>query len=464
MGLINFVKKISLVYKILAIAALLLGVLTVTLARLFTSSASFLFAFYFLFFTLAFLFISLKIFLAKPIKEVIEAAEKISAGQFNKRINIKREDEIGRLGLSINKLTDSLQSRIKEISLINQITQESTLSQNLSKVLNLILNCAIDTLGVDSGSIMLLDRNHDLVVRAASNGNLIGKRIKFGQGIAGWVAKEKKPLVLIDGIDDPRFSKSKSNKERVKDAVSVPIMLGTKVVGVINLTATKKKHPFTGRDLEFLTTLANQAAGAVYNAQIFEELRNNYFSTIQALAEAIDAKDPYTHGHSARVAEYAIMVAKEAGMTLEEMESLQAAAYLHDIGKIGIPEAILTKPGRLTTEEYQIIRTHPEIGARILAPVSFKGNVVPIVRHHHERVDGEGYPDKLKGKKIPFEARILAVADSFDAMTSLRAYRPPRDFESAKAELKRCAGEQFDKEVVELFLKAIAPLDSKVTS
>lgn len=461
MGLINFAKKISLVYKILAVATLLLGGLTIFLARLLSSSASILFALYFLFFTLVFLFISLKIFLAKPIKEVIEVAEKISAGQLNKRINIKREDEIGRLSLTINKLTDSLQSRIKEISLVNQITQESTLSQNLSKVLNLILNCAVDT-HVDTGSIMLLDRNHDLVVRAASNENLIGKRIKFGQGIAGWVAKEKKPLVLIDGIDDPRFSKS--HQERVKDSVSVPIMLGTKVVGVLNLTATRKKHHFTSRDLEFLTTLANQAAGAIYNAQIFEELRNNYFSTIQALAEAIDAKDPYTHGHSARVAEYAVMMAKEAGMTLEEMESLQTAAYLHDIGKIGIPEAILTKPGCLSREEYQIIRTHPEIGARILAPVNFKGDVVPIVRHHHERVDGDGYPDRLKGRRIPYEARILAVADSFDAMTSLRAYRPPRDFESAKAELKRCAGEQFDKEVVNLFLKAIANLSPQVTS
>lgn len=456
MGLLNF-KKISLVYKTVALAAFVLLSLSFFLVLLF-KSLNFLAAFSFIIFTLSCLFISLKLFFAKPLGEVIEVTEKISDGQFAKRVNIKREDEIGRLGLSINKLTDSLQSRIKEISLINKITQESTLSQNLSKVLNLILSSAIDALGVDSGSIMLLDRNQDLVIRAASDRSLIGRRIKFGQGIAGWVAKEKKPLILIDGIEDNRFSK----KERVRDSVSVPILLGAKVVGVINLTETRRKRPFTSRDLDFLTTLANQAAGAVYNAQIFEELRNNYFSTIQALAEAIDAKDPYTHGHSARVAEYAIMVAKELGMSFEEMENLQAAAYLHDIGKIGIPEAILTKPGRLTNEEYQIIKTHPEIGARILAPVSFKGNVVPIVRHHHERLDGEGYPDRLKGKKIPFEARILAVADSFDAMTSLRAYRPPRDFASAQEELKRCAGEQFDKEVVEVFLKAVAPLHSEV--
>lgn len=396
--------------------------------------------------------------LIKPLNEIIKVTDDIGAGRLEERVTIYQPDEIGRLGLSINRMTEMLEQRLDEVSLLNQISRESTLSRNSAKVLDLILDKAVNMQQADAGSIMLVDKKSgDLLIKAAKNleaGVTAETRIPVGHGIAGWVAQEGRPLVLMDGVgEDTDFPGART----VQNAVSQPILLDGQVVGVLNLSykdgATGRK--FSPSDLDFLATLANHAAAAINNAQLFEELRGNYFSTIQALAAAIDAKDPYTHGHSARVAEYAMAVATELDMTPGQMEAIQAAAYLHDVGKIGIPEVILTKPGQLTDEEYEIIKTHPEISARIISPVNFQGEVVSIVRHHHERFDGRGYPDGIRGYDIPLEARILAVADSFDAIISTRPYRAARSPEDAKMELIRCAGTQFDKEIVRVFIKAV---------
>lgn len=404
------------------------------------------------------MFFYLRRWLIRPLNEVVKVTGEIGTGRLEKRITVSRRDEIGRLGEAINQMTEMLEQRLNEVSLLSQISRESTLSQNLGKVLGLILDKAVELQKADAGSIMLVEKKSgDLIIRAAKNLNTEitrETRVPMGQGIAGWVAKEGRPIVLIDGIgNDSGFPDSR----KVQNAVSLPILLNKKVVGVLNLSNKdgEAKRKFSSSDLDFLTTLANHAAAAINNAQLFEELRSNYFSTIQALAAAIDAKDPYTHGHSARVAEYAVAAAKELQMTLREMEMVQAAAYLHDVGKIGIPEPILTKPGKLTDDEYEIIKTHPEISARIISPVNFQGEVISIVRHHHERVDGRGYPDMVKGDSIPVAARILAVADSFDAMISVRPYRPPRSLEDAKMELIRCSGTQFDKEIVNAFIRAV---------
>ena len=408
--------------------------------------------------SLGIIFVYLRELFVKPIGEAIEVTRQIGSGKLDKRIKVRRHDEIGRLSTSINQMTDMLDQRLTEVSLLSQISQESTLSQNTDSVLSLILDKAVTLQKADAGSIMLVDKkNGDLVVKAAKNlgPEVTNKtRISVGQGIAGWVAKEGRPIVVIDGVGSNTEFKGPA---KVKNAVSLPIMLDEKAVGVLNLSHKdgSKGKKFSPSDLDFLMTLANHAAAAINNAQLFEELRGNYFSTIQALATAIDAKDPYTHGHSARVAEYAIAAAKELDMTMAQMESIQASAYLHDIGKIGIPGPILTKPGKLTDEEYEIIKTHPLISARILSPVNFNGDVLETVRHHHERVDGQGYPDRLTADNIIVEARILAVADSFDAMISIRPYRPPRTIADAKMELIRCSGTQFDKDIVRAFIKAV---------
>ncbi len=184
------------------------------------------------------------------------------------------------------------------------------------------------------------------------------------------------------------------------------------------------------------------------------EVRRAYVSTIKALAEAVDAKDPYTRGHSERVGVYASRLAIELGLSHARIERIYLAGLLHDIGKIGVPDAVLSKPGRLTEREFSLMREHPAIGARILEPVEFLQDVVPCVRHHHEWYDGSarGYPDRLRGRDIPFESRIILVADTVEAMSSDRPYRGRLGFEEVMEEVSRFRGTQFDPAAADAFL------------
>ena len=176
---------------------------------------------------------------------------------------------------------------------------------------------------------------------------------------------------------------------------------------------------------------------------------------VDALAAAVDAKDSYTCGHSERVAEISLAIAKEMNLSDEEQYLIHIGAHLHDVGKIGIPDAVISKPGRLTNEEFALIREHPIIGYHIVSKVKILQTVSLIVRHHHERIDGGGYPDGLAGDAIPLGARIVAVADAFDAMTTNRTYKVSMSISEALQELVNCSGTQFDREVVEVFVKII---------
>lgn len=174
---------------------------------------------------------------------------------------------------------------------------------------------------------------------------------------------------------------------------------------------------------------------------------------VDALAAAVDAKDSYTCGHSERVAEISLAIAKEMNLSHEEQYLIHIGAHLHDVGKIGIPDAVISKPGRLTNEEFTLIKEHPIIGYHIVSKVKILQTVSLIVRHHHERIDGGGYPDGLAGETIPLGARIVAVADAFDAMTTTRTYKASMSIPEALQELINCSGTQFDRDVVEVFVK-----------
>lgn len=183
-----------------------------------------------------------------------------------------------------------------------------------------------------------------------------------------------------------------------------------------------------------------------------EKLADAYMGTVEALRVAVDAKDTYTKGHSDRVAYYSRMIAKEIGMTLEEQERIYIGGLFHDIGKIGVPDAILQKPEKLTDDEYSEIKNHPLIGAQIINAASIFEDIIPIVKYHHERYDGRGYPSRLSGENIPIYARIVAIADAFDAMTSDRQYRKGMTFEQAKDELIRNIDTQFDGDIARAFV------------
>ena len=182
-------------------------------------------------------------------------------------------------------------------------------------------------------------------------------------------------------------------------------------------------------------------------------INSMYVRSIDALIKALEAKDFYTRGHSQRVTLYSVAIGKSMGFPEARVELLRQAAVLHDLGKIGVREGILNKPGKLTEEEFREITLHPEVAIRILEPIPFFRSLLPAILHHHERFDGRGYPRGLSGADIPLESRILAIADTFDAMTSTRAYRNALSMETANNEILRCSGVQFDPEIVPAFMK-----------
>lgn len=193
-----------------------------------------------------------------------------------------------------------------------------------------------------------------------------------------------------------------------------------------------------------------------------ELLEKSYLESIETLRNTVEVKDIYTKGHSDRVSAYSLLIGEKLNLTQEEMKTLKIGALFHDIGKIGIPDGILLKTDKLTEDEYSEIKNHPSIGAHILSDASIFADIIPIVKHHHERYDGRGYPGKLAGNDIPLLARIVAVADTFDAMTSKRSYRQALDFDYTRKEIEKCSGTQFDPVIAKAFLEILDTQKEKI--
>lgn len=240
--------------------------------------------------------------------------------------------------------------------------------------------------------------------------------------------------------------------EAIRSFLGVPLWTRSHFVGVLCLGGKKTGERFTKDDLSLLSTLGSQAALAIHNAQLTEVREQALLDTITALAHAIEAKDGYTSSHCEKMTGRAVAVARSLGLPEQEVENVRLGAILHDVGKIGIPDAVLNKPGKLTAEEYEIMKQHAVIGARIVQPVAALQGVVPIVRHHQERYDGSGYPAGIAGQQIPLGARIIGVVDTYGAMTEDRIYRKAPGHERAVNELIRFAGQQFDPDIVQVFL------------
>jgi len=266
----------------------------------------------------------------------------------------------------------------------------------------------------------------------------------------------------------------KKQMDLLKSVLCIPCYFKRDLLGILVLGEKINGENFSREEMGFFVTLANDAAMAIANAQLIENLQQRveeikelyvkehriFIHTAIALAAAIDARDPYTHGHTERVTNYCLAIAKELDGVPEVSqyknfrETLQISALLHDVGKIGIPDYLLSKNGRLTPEEFEEIKKHSVIGATILNPIKELSDVAKEVRHHQECFDGSGYPNGLKGNDIPLIARIIAVADAFDAMTTTRSYRKKRTIEETLQELKSKSGTQFDPIIVSAFLLA----------
>ncbi len=263
---------------------------------------------------------------------------------------------------------------------------------------------------------------------------------------------------IINELATSEFSQTETGKVEglyLRDTLALPLKPRDLLLGVIQVANKRGNFSYRPEDLDLLKILGSQVAFVIQNADLFKNLQRAYIDTLSALTSAIDAKDSYTRGHSERVTELSIRLAQTCEVAPEEIEKIKLGGLLHDIGKIGIPEGILNKPGRLDDEEFQIIKSHPDLGVRIMGKVEFLEAIVPIIRFHHERFDGKGYPDGLSGKNIPLLARIVSVVDTFDAMTTDRPYRKAMTIEAALTEIERCAGTQFDLEIAAQFVKMI---------
>jgi putative nucleotidyltransferase with HDIG domain len=399
---------------------------------------------------------------SRPLFELSDSVGRVAAGDYEVYVPPAGATEVVALAENFNRMTESLRDRSD--SLTKKVLELATLyemSRALSGTLEpdtlytAVLDSAIRIFDVEIGYITMLDRDAgSLEVRAWRGVDLSradGHSLR--NSMAEWVVREGRPLIFnppSDGVVEREDTLSGALA-----ALCVPLLGTEGALGAITVGSRNSDQRFTSDDVRLLSTIANHVTVAIGNISLFSSVQEAYLATVRALAAAVDAKDPYTRGHSDGVAAYALEIGEALGLSPEQMVSLEMAAYLHDIGKIGISEEILLKPGKLTPAEMGQMRHHPLIGANILKPVAFPWPIAPIVRHHHEHFDGRGYPAGLRNEEIPVLARILTVADAYEAMVADRPYRRGRSQQEAILELRRCAGTQFDPHVVEAFVRVL---------
>ncbi|MDD2654254.1 MAG: HD domain-containing protein [Candidatus Omnitrophica bacterium] len=346
-----------------------------------------------------------------------------------------------------------------ELNLILKFDQEVSTQFRLDDIAKTVVENAVNIFNVEKCAILLADKNkRELSIRYAmglTQDLSRQSRVKKGESISGRTM-ELNEYILIDDIEKDSWFRTNNREQYYRGAIlSMPLSIKGEVVGVINLNNKKTGAVFDKDDIRLLKSMSIQTATAIQNAYFYQEIQEGYLRTIAALAEALDARDPYTYRHSSNVTKYAVAIAEEMRLSVLEIENIRRGGLLHDIGKIGIRDEILSKPAKLTDEEYAQIKTHPSKGEEILKSLPFLGEAAKLIRHHHERLNGTGYPDRLPGYKIEMGAKILAVADAFDTMISDRPYRKAMELSAAIDELKRCSGSQFDPAVIEAFLKVL---------
>jgi len=369
------------------------------------------------------------------------------------RIRLKRAQD------EIEKHVQDLESLLSFLLGIHEFSVATSGIVEIDRLAKLIVSNATRLLRTEMGSLMLINKETNMLEIVAAKGLpeevVKNTRIPIGEGIAGKVAAEGEPILCENIETDKRFSRESNEKYTSKSLISVPLKVQNKVIGVLNINNKASKQKFEEKDLRLLTILADQSAMTIENAELYKHMQDTYLGTIQTLAQAIDAKDPRTKGHSDRVTRYAVKIAKEMKLSESTIRNIEYAALIHDIGKIGIQETILTKNGKLSRTEYEVLKMHPLIGESIITPVKFLNGVSPLILYHHERFDGKGYLEGVRGERVPLGARIISIADAFDAMTSYRPYRKALTKEKARRELEKESGKRFDPEVVKAFLRVL---------
>lgn len=359
------------------------------------------------------------------------------------------------------RLFGRVQRQLKQIKELQGLTADLVADLDLDPTLDRICRTLASLLGAEKTAVRFLDETGAKLTLAAQFGlsdrllaALLDSPADSGEhGIAlrtsDCVITADLRQIPPDPIRDALLA------DKIAANCTVPIIgKGRSPLGVLN-AAWSVPHRPSAEEIELVRTYANYAAAAIENARLYNRTRELYLAGVQSLAATVDARDAYTHRHSRNVAFYAREMAREIGLSQEAVEAVELAALLHDIGKIGISDAILGKPGKLSSSEVSVMITHAKRGAEILSVNAALAELVPLVQHHHEWYNGSGYPNGLAGETIPLGSAIISVADAFDTMTSDRAYRRARTLEAACQELRRSAGRQFNPDVVDAFMRVL---------
>jgi hypothetical protein len=355
---------------------------------------------------------------------------------------------------SVHQIQDR---RAQELQTLCQVSLGLNHSQSLTGILNQILQAIADLTDADASAIFLYEPDHE-TLRVGGHIGFTSEYVAEAQpalnGSASQALREGQPLVVCEQGMATEMLSVVAIREGVQTAACLPLKVDGQIVGSLDV-CFKSLRAFREDELGILGVLAQQAAIAIHKAQLIDQVHQSYLGTIQALAAAVEAKDPYTRGHSERVCRLAVAMGQEMGLDKRQLRLLNLAALFHDIGKIGVPESILSKPAPLTPGEMELIRQHPVWAEPILRHVPDMPELTTIVRHHHERFDGQGYPDGVSSQHHPLSA-IICVADAYDTMTSDRPYRKPLNHEEALEELRRHTGTQFMPQAVEGFVRVMA--------
>ena len=354
-------------------------------------------------------------------------------------------------------LSDDHLSRLQALYQANLILSSET---DLEKAFHRILEHLLEFLKADRGVLLLQEAgSNDVRIRYSLNragANGFGEDFLVSRTIVDQVFRERMGLLIDDAREDRRFNPSDSIVHQgIRSALCVPVIHSGETLGAIYLDSIDTKSAFSKDDLQMLTAMAAPAAVQIRNLQYLEKLSFAYLDTIRGLASAIEARDAYTVGHTKRVTRILLLLVDHMNWSPKQKKQAEMGGILHDIGKIGVEDAILRKQGALTESEFEKMRFHPEFGAKMIKDIGFLQPVVPYISHHHERWDGKGYPNKIQGRDIPIEGRLIAVPDAFDAMTSHRPYRKNLFPQEAKAEIIKHRGTQFDPDVVDLFAELL---------
>ncbi len=359
-------------------------------------------------------------------------------------------------GKPVSTLED-LQRAQRHLATAYQVSKMLAGAPNLEGLYEGVIESIFTTINADRAALLLQqdDSEADGLKIVAARSRKESKKqeeITVSRTVVKDVLENRASTLIRDAATDSRYKEGASIiQQKIRSVLCAPVATEDKSLGVLYADSRSLTGAFSESDLELLALIGNQAGIGIHRAQLMAELENFFFDTIRAIVATIDAKDGYTHRHSERVAAFAVRIGGELGTDAETIEVVKLSAMLHDVGKIGVPEAILNKPGKLSDEEFAEIKKHPVHGVNILRNIKnprFEA-ILPGVRNHHEKWDGTGYPDGLAGEDIPFLGRLLAVADVLDALSSDRSYRKSLGFEKTVQIIKKDAGSHFDPEMAE---------------